>query len=319
MKTKIPLIIISVLLFSGLLIIASLLAKNSRIFSEISELQINTHTVTEDFDSFYIKTDVADLEFMVSDNNICKVECREEKDFPHSVRMENNTLFITCKEKKLFDFSLINFSSVKITVYLPKDEYSALTVSGSTGNITVPENLVFANSDISITTGDVNFCASVSKNANITSTTGNIAVSGTNADNLNISLTTGKISVFDAEIKENLTANVKTGKCTLNNVTCNGLTSTGTTGEIALTDVCSKGNFSVKRTTGNITLSGCDGKNISLTATTGDITGALNSPKTFETQSNTGKISVPSYPESSANGICSISTGTGDINISVKN
>lgn len=300
MKTKIPLIIISVLLFSGLLIIASLLAKNSRIFSEISELQINTHTVTEDFDSFYIKTDVADLEFMVSDNNICKVECREEKDFPHSVRVENNTLFITCKEKKLFDFSPINFSSVKITVYLPKDGYSALTVSGSTGNITVPENLVFANSDISITTGDVNFCASVSKNANITSTT-------------------GKISVFDAEIKENLTANVKTGKCTLNNVTCNGLTSTGTTGEIALTDVCSKGNFSVKRTTGNITLSGCDGKNISLTATTGDITGTLNSPKTFETQSNTGKISVPSYPESSANGICSISTGTGDINISVKN
>lgn len=318
MKAKISLIIASVFVLVGLLIFASLLTKNNWNISEISELQTNTYSLTEDFDSFSIQTDVADVEFVHSDNNICKVECREEKDFPHSVRIENNTLFITCTEKNFFYFAPINFSSVKITVYLPQKEYSALNISGSTGNITVPEKFAFTNSDISVTTGDINFCANVSGKADISSTTGNITVSGTNADNLNISLTAGKISVFDTEIKENLTANVKTGKCTMNNITCNVLSSTGTTGEIVLTDVCANENFSVKRTTGNITLIGCDGKNISLSASTGGITGTLNSPKTFEPQSGTGNISVPSYPKNSANGICRISTSTGNINISVE-
>lgn len=306
MKTKITFIIICVLL----LIFAVFLLNN--VTSD--GLQNAVYEIDENFDSFDIVTDVADVKFVLTDSNICKVECCEEKDRPHSVYAENNTLHILSK-KKTFNFLRTNLASVKITVYLPKNGYSSLKINGQTGNAEIPSDFTFANADITLTTGDIDFFAQVKSSANISASTGSVNIGKISAENLNISLTTGKVNILDVEITDNLSLDIKTGKSTLTNVTCNSITSTGTTGEITLNNVFAKEDFSVTRSTGSINLNGCDGANIVLSASTGDITGTLKSPKVFNAKTSTGQLSVPL---SSGNENCRITTSTGNINISVK-
>lgn len=263
-----------------------------------------------------MNTDTADIIFALSDDGKCRVECYEEEKAKHSVAVQENTLVIKMiDEKSWYDYIGINFGSPKITVYLPKAEYTSLFINGSTGDIEIPKNLKFEGVDISLSTGDVNFFASASKLIIIKTSTGNICVENTSAGTLDLSASTGRITVSNVICGGDANINVSTGRTNLNNIECKNITSGGGTGDISLNNVIAAEKFSIKRSTGDVRFDGSDAAEILVETDTGDVTGTFLSEKTFFVETDTGSVDVP---ESITGGRCEITTDTGDIELDIQ-
>lgn len=195
---KIWLVIAASLVFVGLIMFAAVMSEYKWDFSKLStgKYETNTYEISEEFSNLSMNTDTADIIFALSDDGKCRVECYEEEKAKHSVAVQENTLVIKMiDEKSWYDYIGINFGSPKITVYLPKAEYTSLFINGSTGDIEIPKNFKFEGVDISLSTGDVNFFASASKLIIIKTSTGNICVENTSAGTLDLSASTGRITV----------------------------------------------------------------------------------------------------------------------------
>ncbi len=271
----------------------------------------NTYEIDEAFGDISMTTSTADIKFALSDDGKCKVECYEKENAKHSVTVENDAL--TVKINKSFNFGF-NFGSPKITVYLPKTEYNALSIIESTGNIEIPKNFSFGNVDISSSTGNVDFGASASKSVKIKTTTGSIGVENISADALDLAVTTGKVNVSGVTCRDGITVGVSTGRANLSDISCKSVISSGTTGSISLNNVVAANKFSVERSTGNVEFSGCDAAEIYVNTTTGNVSGSFLTSKVFTADTKTGSVDIP---KTTTGGKCEISTSTGNINIQI--
>ena len=315
---KIWLVIAASLVFVGLIMFAAVMSEYKWDFSKLStgKYETNTYEISEEFSNLSMNTDTADIIFALSDDGKCRVECYEEEKAKHSVAVQENTLVIKMiDEKSWYDYIGINFGSPKITVYLPKAEYTSLFINGSTGDIEIPKNFKFEGVDISLSTGDVNFFASASKLIIIKTSTGTICVENTSAGTLDLSASTGRITVSNVICGGDANINVSTGRTNLNNIECKNLTSSGDTGNISLNNVIAAEKFSIKRNTGDVRFDGSDAAEILVETDTGDVTGTFLSEKTFFVETDTGSVDVP---ESITGGRCEITTNTGDIELDIQ-
>ncbi len=315
--TKVWLILAASLVAVGCILFASVMSTLQWDFAKLSTVryETNTHEISETFRNISITTDTAGILFALSDDGKCRVECYEEENAKHSVRVEKDTLVVKIDpQKSWYDYIGFHFGSPKITVYLPATEYNALTAKGSTGNVEIPKETSFGNVDISLSTGNVDFCASAAKSVRIQTSTGNIRVENTSVDSLEISVTTGTVKVSDITCRENITVGVSTGKTTLTDISCKSIISSGTTGNIFLNHVIAANTFSLERSTGNVKFGECDAAEIYIKTTTGNVTGTLITDKVFITDTGTGSVDVP---KTATGGKCEIKTGTGNIKITI--
>lgn len=287
-------IIVSIgLILVGLILFTVVMFVNHWDFSKLSTIKYvdNTHSVQESFSRISIETSTADIRFVPSDTQDCQVILHEQENLRHRVLVEEGCLTIHLEHNRhWYDYIGINFSTPKITVALPQQEYNSLIIKGSTGNVDVPSDFRFQSSDIQVSTGDVKYQASVAENLNIQVTTGQIAVEN---------LTAGDVSL-----------QVSTGKAHVSNLSCNSFTSKGNTGDVVLQYVLVEENLSITRTTGDVKLAKSDAKCLTLITDTGDISGTLLTDKVFQVQTSTGKVNVP---QTTTGGICMASTTTGNI------
>lgn len=216
---------------------------------------ISTHTVSDSFDEIYINTDTTDIFFVYSTDGSCRVECHEDVNLSHNVSVDNGKLSIEVKDtRNWYDHISIWSPELKITVYLPKREYTELNITASTSDIYLSRDFTFDTIDINVSTGD-------------------IALANIVANEINLSLSTGDIELTD--------------------VTCASLISKGTTGDIELTRTFASEKFNIKRNTGDVYLYDCDANEIYIVTSTGDVKGSLLTNKYFVTNTHTGDISVP--------------------------
>ena len=261
-STKIAVVTATLLILSGILLFGGALKMVNFDFKNLStvEYEDTAHEIKDDFSNISVKSDTASITFLQSTDGNCRVECYEEKNAKHTVNVNGDTLEITMvNEKKWYEHIGINFVSPKITVYLPKTEYSALSVISHTGAVSLCKEMNFQNVDISVTTGWVNL-------ANIT------------ADkDINLSVTTGEAN--------------------LASITCRNLVSSGDTGNINFKNVIASEKLSVERSTGDVTFDRCDAAEIIVKTSTGSVSGSLLSGKTFVAETSTGRISLPKDSE----------------------
>lgn len=315
--TKKWLILATSLILVGGLIFGGVIAMLKWDFTKLSTVkyQTNTYEIGDAFTNISIKTDTADIIFALSDDGKCKVECYEEENAQHSVTVKDGTLTVELIDKKAwYDYIGINLGSPKITVYLPKTEYSSLLIKEHTGDIVMPKDFNFEGVNISLSTGDVDFCASTSKLLKIKASTGDINIKNISVGELDLSVSTGKVTVTGANCVGDITVGVSTGKAYFTDVKCNNITTNGNTGDITFKNVVAKENFTIERSTGDVTFDGCDATEISVKTDTGDVRGSLLSGKKFITTTDTGDIKVP---ESTSECECKIATNTGDIEITL--
>ena len=281
----------------------------------LSNYETNIHKINEEFDNISIKTDTADIAFVLSNDGMCRVACYEEAKISHSVEVQNGTLTVNVvNNKKWYDYIGVNIDSPKITVYLPKSEYSSLIIEESTGDIEISKDFGFNNIDISLSTGDIKYYASAAEAIKIATSTGDVFAESISAGSLDITVSTGKVTVSSVTCERDITIGVSTGDVYLTDIVCKNLISTGSTGDISINNVISTGKITIERSTGDVMLDRSDATELFITTTTGKVEGSLLTDKVFIAKTNTGRIDVPS---SITGGKCEITTRTGDIRISI--
>lgn len=122
----------------GLVILAAAMTILHWDFTKLTTVnyETNTYKISENFSNLSLNTDTADIIFAVSDDGDCRVECYEAENARHSVTIQDNTLVIQVVDNRAwYEYIGFNFSSPRVTVYLPKTEYSSLHIEEHTGNI----------------------------------------------------------------------------------------------------------------------------------------------------------------------------------------
>lgn len=315
---KIWLIIAACIVTIGGILFVSIMQPLGWDFSKLSinTFETNQHEITQSFDNISLKTDTADITFILSDDGICRVECYEEVKAKHSVTVENNTLNIDLVNNKAwYDYFGIYFGSPRIKVYLPEKQYAELSIRGSTGEVELPKDFTFSVVEVLLSTGDANVSSSASASMKIKTSTGNIRIRNISTGDLGLRVSTGRITVTGATCTGDISVDVATGKTYLTDVTCKNLVSEGDTGNITLNNVLVSEKIEIERSTGDVNFLSSDAAEIFVETDTGDVTGNLLSDKIFYAESDTGRINVP---KSTTGGRCEIETDTGDIKLTVK-
>ena len=317
-QTKIWLLIGALLVVAGLVMFSAVFGEQNFDLTLLSteSYETNVYEVNDDFTNLSIHTDTADIIFVLSQDGKCRVECYEEEKTKHSVAVEGDKLTIRLVDnREWYDYIGIHIGSPKITVYLPKAEYTELFVNESTGDIELPQDFAFDNVEITTDTGDIDASASILGVMKIKTSTGDITIENMSAGSLDITVSTGLISVSDVACRGDMSIRVSTGKSNLTDVTCKRLVSSGSTGDIFLNRVRAEEKISIERSTGDVRFSDSDAAELYVETDTGDVTGNLLLAKSFITSTDTGSVSVPmSIPGC---GRCEIRTDTGNIEITV--
>lgn len=315
--TKAWLVAAGVLVLSGCVLFVGVAATRKWDIKQLSAggYKKNTYAVEETFRNIAMTTDTESVRFVLADDGKCRVECLEEGNAGHTVTVEDDTLTVKVNDQRpWYERIGLHFALPQVTVYLPQTEYAALSVQASTGSVTVPQAFTFDSADVSLSTGNVDFSASVSETAKLKATTGYIRVEDVTVGALDLSVTTGKVTVAGVTCKGDLTVGVTTGDTRLTDVVSESVLSDGKTGGITLRNVVAAKKLSAERSTGDVRFSRCDAAEIYVETTTGDVTGSLLSEKVFITDTNMGSVNVP---KTMTGGRCEISTTTGDIEITI--
>lgn len=334
---KTVIIVALILIAAGILLCGISLAATKFNFKEITDVKYDTkiHAITQDFSSINIDVNVADIAFIVSPDGESRVECYENDKHTYTVGIEGGALTIRDKRNfNVFNFISFSFSKPRVTLYLSRTEFDALTINTETSLVVVPQEFSFVKSTIVTDTGDVSYRATTSGELSIKATTGRIMVSGVSPASIKLKASTGSISLMDARVAGDVSIRTSTGRMHIEEIECQKLEMVSTTGDkgisdvncqnlyvesstgyVHLTNVIASNKLSIETDTGRVILDGCDAASIKIETDTGDVEGTLLSEKVFYAESDTGRIRVP---HTASGGICEINTDTGDITIKIQ-
>ena len=312
-STKTWLVTATLLILIGCIIFGVLMSVLQWDFTKLSTVkyETNIYDIAENFENISVSTDTADILLVPSENTKTKEVCHEQYNAKHSVTIQDGTLFIKfCNTKKWNEYIGINFGAPKITVYLPRSEYGALSVKSVTGDVEIPKDFKFESITISESTGKVTNFASATGTVKIATGTGNIHVVNASAGSLKLSVTTGGVIVSNVFCNGDADIKVSTGKAILTAIACTNLISNGNTGDIFLNNVIATEKISIHRSTGDVKFDGSDAAEIFVKTNTGDVGGSLLTDKVFIANTDTGDVHVP---KKTNGGKCEIITSTGNI------
>lgn len=295
-KTKVWILIGASLIVAGCLLFGGVMVALNWDFVKLgtSRFETRVYTVEETFGDITVVTDTADITFLPSESGKCEVHCYETEKVSHTVTVTDGTLTVQAEDtRKWYDYIQIDFTSPKITVYLPQTVYEVLTVKSSTGNVAFTQESTFDKVDI-------------------TAGTGHIRLQNMTAQSLSLGVSTGGITLNTITCQNGITIHGGTGNVSVTNIRCTALTADNSTGDIWLHNVIAADALSLTLSTGDATLNGCDAATITIKTSTGDVKGRLLSGKTYTVSTRTGDVSVP---DNTAGGTCRVTTGTGDITI----
>lgn len=303
----------------GLIFFVIVLAANGWDFSKLDTraFETNLHEIKEDFLNLLIETDTADVEFVMTNDFRCRVECYEEAKATHTVAVQDNTLTIApVNEKAWYDYIGLHTKTPKITVYLPKHFSPAVTIHASTGDVVLPEDLEFPGIDMQLRTGDITCSASVSGQITAKTSTGTIKMTQLRANCLDLTASTGQIVLSDIECTGTIRLHVSTGDTELTNIRAVHINSTGDTGDLIGENVYGQDSITIERSTGDVHLHICTTATLTIETDTGDVNCSVTGDMIYDVETDIGDIDIP---KSGSGGACHIRTDTGDIKVTKSN
>ena len=315
--TKIWLVTAASLLVFGFVILGLSACAIGGDFSNMStkKYETNTYDVDEKFDSISVDVDTSKIVFLPSDDGKTKVVCYEEKNMRHSVSVREGSLVINSVDtRKWYEHIGVNFDSPKVTVYLPSNEYSSLTVKGDTGYVDIPDNFTFNNINIKVSTGNVKCRANVSEEIRVVASTGDVSLEDISVGSLSLSLSTGRASASNINCNGDIIIETSTGNIKLSDTACKSVSLVSNTGKIELMNVVASEKLDIEIDTGDVVFEKCDAGEVYIESDTGDVKGSFLTDKIIFAETDTGRVDVP---KCSSGGRCEISTDTGNIKITI--
>lgn len=297
--------------------------------------ETNEYVIDGAFNQISIRTKTADVRFVLTEEENCKLVCHEEKRVKHTAKVQDGMLIITTKDTRMwYDHIGVSLEDAELILYLPEAQYRTVEIKTDTGAVELPKDFRFEKATVETDTGKIDWKASVSQELVIKSDTGSVWVEADTFCVMKVETSTGDVSV-NAETVTHLEADTTTGDITVTSATETALLMLGTdTGEVSLEDIAcidcvvtsDTGKIQLKNViadvcvnltsdTGDITFENVDASEvIHIQTDTGDVTGTLLTEKTFFPKTDTGRINVP---EITGEAQCWITTNTGDIDIEV--
>lgn len=275
----------------------------------------NTYEFEDTIEKILVDVNTTDIRFLPAEDGVSKVVCQERDKLRHAVYVNEKTLFIKLVDTRVWYEHIEIFSSeMKITVYLPADQYFSLEIETDTGDIDLEEGTRFSTVDIEGDTSDVTALAAVELLFAVELDTGDIAISSNTGALLRLSTDTGSMRVKNVNSSQEVWLETDTGDITLSNVSCRKVEIDSNTGDVTLTEVVTTDRIRITTDTGDVELERSDAPTISIQTKTGDVSGSVLTEKTFLTDTSTGKVKVP---QTNGESICQVKTSTGDIRFSV--
>ncbi len=174
--------------------------------------------------------------------------------------------------------------------------FSSAEIIASTADIVINSDI--DRLAIDVTTGDILINEMKTEELSVTTSTGDVTVKDANiAGNVAIETSTGDIKIFSTVADKDVKIKASTGDVEMKNTRALTLTATVSAGEIELESVILTGEMKLKSTSGDIELDRCDAQSLSIEASGGDVEGTLLSEKIFYASSGSGDISLPKSTE----------------------
>lgn len=298
---KAAVITAAVCIAAGLIISLAAIISAGFDFSKFSTdtLKEKVYTVSDEFSNIEINCAEFDIQILPSKDQTCKIASWEGEKLENSVEVENGTLKIkSVSRRKWYEhISIMIGQSRTVTIYLPKrgDTYGALSANSAGGNITMSADLEFDSVNLISVSGDISAEFTKTYSLYLQSTSGNVKADSTATSSLIAKSTSGNTLLIDTNVIKATAASVS--------------------GNITLENFTAKETAQVTATSGDIKLHSFDANIYDLKTVSGDIKGTVKSPKSFKTSTVSGSVDVPSM---SGPSMCSASTTSGDIKITVE-
>ncbi len=344
----------AILLILGLAITAIALALGGS-FDTVQYSEV-THEIDRDFDHIALSTSSANVIIKRSDSDKCYAVCSENDKITYTVTVDDGTL--TVKEndsRRWWNLIQISFQSARVTLYLPKEAYTSLSVNTGAGGILCHEKeLSFDRANLSSAGGAIDLSAPIKSELvakassgriklvgstlnsitvfassggvvledmaatgllKATTSSGGIRVKNCNAAELSVEVTSGGVALENVTATELFTVVASSGGIRLKNCNAAELSVEVTSGGVTLENVTATGLFAVVASSGGIHLQDCDAAELYLKSSSGGVRATLRSGKQFEVTSSNGQVDCP--PSTAGAGKCTVVTSSGNINIKI--
>lgn len=256
----------------------------------------STHIIDQPVTQIVIEDTDTDIQILPSEHGNFRLQFREAEKVPHQFSVENGILVIRQQDnRQWYDHIGIFWEETEVLLYLPQETYTSLQVSTNTGDVHVSSACAFGSAQISTSTGDVEFYAGVSQSLDVRTSTGDIQLGGVHCQSITLQNNTGDMELANLATDQQLQIETSTGDVELTGITAQAMT--------------------IQSSTGDVECSGCDAQTVNIQTSTGDIEGSFRSEMQFSVTSNTGHVSVPM---SVGDGICKVTSDTGDIHIRIQ-
>ena len=296
--TKVALLLAAVLVVLGITLVLWAMSGLGWNFLALSttKYETDTYLLDQPFNRIAINTDTTDIRICLAEDGLGRLEISQLEKLSHRVSVENGVLTVTQEDARNWHdhITLFTIGEGVMTLYLPQEDYEALEIALSTGDVTLSEEIFI---------GDVSICA----------TTGDVRLEKLTTEGVDVETDTGDITLTSVTCVGDVKIEVNTGETLLRGLWCENLISNGTTGDITVEDGTAK-TVDINRDTGYVCFQNADAGEITVETSTGDVYGSVRTDKIFYVQTSTGDVNVP---QSVTGGLCEITTSTGDIRITV--
>lgn len=355
-KTAILVALLLILMGGILTMIGYTMTGNDLTQLNTEKLTQESRTITEPFEHIHIRTGSSDVRILPSSDGSCSVVCDDESETQyHIISVEDGILLIHQVTEPMFFGVMLQYDPV-VTVYLPESQYGSLVVDGAAGSILdVDTSFTFESAQLTLSSGDIHFRASlthdlsartssgdirlsgchVGGNTQVDASSGGIALSGLktkvlaangssgdillediHAQAIQTSAYSGSITLSGCEVEQDVSVQATSGEMELSEVTALSLTGNASSGDFRLYSVFINGQLSLETTSGSIFLDSSDAQSLFLRTSSGEVSGTLLSPKFFITHTSSGMVEV-SDPDPDG-GRCEVTTSSGDIKITAE-
>lgn len=136
--------------------------------------ETNTYHIQDSYANILIDIDTTNLTILPTDEETTTVVCFEQSKIQHIVEVADHTLSIREMDTRAwYEHISLSFQSPKVTIYMPQNQYAAVSVKASTADIQI-EKLSANYLDLTLSTGDMQLMDMQCKNIKTTVSTGDI-------------------------------------------------------------------------------------------------------------------------------------------------
>ncbi len=316
-------------ILAGIIILVSVLCTTSFDFEKLSFLSFASvdydtyiYDVENDFTDVYIEEPNLDINFATSEDDTTQVKVLSKKGTKHKVYVENKKLIVKYiqdipKVEFYFNFS-VSTQSPNITIYLPAKTYNALSVKGTSSNITIHDMInefEFKTANIKSTSGSIGVFDCVTDTLVAESNSGDIEVAYNSPKDINISTTSGWVLLQKLSDATNIEVSTNSGDIDFMSVDSKSISAESASGEQHYINVNATSDIIAKSNSGDIELGTSDASELYFETDSGDVIGQLRSDKNFLVDTDSGNVDVPF---SDKGGKCEVHTTSGDVDFSIQ-